>query len=67
MTISVTETPAQASARAEREKLGQPAHWVHAKPTEFKNPWPSFRNTTVGDLFEVRAVLPATGLSTNVP
>ncbi|KAJ7828021.1 Metallo-hydrolase/oxidoreductase [Mycena olivaceomarginata] len=52
MTISVTETPAQASARAEREKLGQPAHWVHAKPTEFKNPWPSFRNTTVGDFFE---------------
>ncbi|KAJ7793706.1 N-acyl-phosphatidylethanolamine-hydrolyzing phospholipase D [Mycena olivaceomarginata] len=57
MTISVTETPAQASARAEREKLGQPAHWVHAKPTEFKNPWPSFRNTTVGDFFEL---LPAT-------
>ncbi|KAF7291083.1 Zn-dependent hydrolase oxidoreductase family [Mycena kentingensis (nom. inval.)] len=24
-------------------QLGRPAHWVHSTPTEFKNPWPSWR------------------------
>ncbi|KAJ7048128.1 Metallo-hydrolase/oxidoreductase [Mycena amicta] len=41
--VTVTETPAQVAARAEREKLGKPAHWVGSTPNEFKNPWPSFR------------------------
>ncbi|KAF7291082.1 Zn-dependent hydrolase oxidoreductase family [Mycena kentingensis (nom. inval.)] len=41
--VQVVETPAQAAAREERAKLGRPAHWVHSTPTEFKNPWPSWR------------------------
>ncbi|KAJ6594813.1 beta-lactamase superfamily domain-containing protein [Mycena capillaripes] len=52
MSIQVSETPAQASARAEREKLGKPSHWVHAKPTEFQNPWDSFRSHTGKDFLE---------------
>ncbi|KAF7358026.1 Zn-dependent hydrolase oxidoreductase family [Mycena venus] len=51
--IQVSETSAQASARAEREKSGRPSHWVHAKPTEFKNPWPSFRSHTAKDFMEL--------------
>ncbi|KAJ6573482.1 N-acyl-phosphatidylethanolamine-hydrolyzing phospholipase D [Mycena vulgaris] len=52
-TIQVSETPAQASSRAEREKLGKPSHWVHAKPTQFQNPWPSWRSHGPKDFFEV--------------
>ncbi|KAJ7638070.1 beta-lactamase superfamily domain-containing protein [Mycena rosella] len=48
-TIQVSETPAQASSRAARQKLGKPSHWVHDKPTQFVNPWPSFRPHTTRD------------------
>ncbi|KAJ7187833.1 N-acyl-phosphatidylethanolamine-hydrolyzing phospholipase D [Mycena filopes] len=41
--IQVSETSTQASARVEREKLGKPSHWVHSTPTQFVNPWLSFR------------------------
>ncbi|KAJ7159066.1 N-acyl-phosphatidylethanolamine-hydrolyzing phospholipase D [Mycena crocata] len=51
--IQVLETPIQASARAEREKSGKPTHWVHAKPTQFQNPWPSFRAHTMKDFIEL--------------
>ncbi|KAJ7457882.1 N-acyl-phosphatidylethanolamine-hydrolyzing phospholipase D [Mycena latifolia] len=51
-TIQVLETSAQASARAEREKLGKPSHWVHDKPTQFQNPWPSWRSIGARDVLE---------------
>ncbi|KAJ6498742.1 N-acyl-phosphatidylethanolamine-hydrolyzing phospholipase D, partial [Mycena sanguinolenta] len=53
MSIQVSETSAQATERAEREKRGKPDHWVHSKPTEFENPWPSFRKHTAGDFLEL--------------
>ncbi|KAJ7457883.1 N-acyl-phosphatidylethanolamine-hydrolyzing phospholipase D [Mycena latifolia] len=52
-TIQVLETAAQASTRAERAKLGKPSHWVHSKPTEFQNPWPSWRKHSLKDFIEV--------------
>ncbi|KAJ6483934.1 N-acyl-phosphatidylethanolamine-hydrolyzing phospholipase D [Mycena sanguinolenta] len=53
MSIQVTETSVQASERAERENCGKPSHWVYSEPTDFQNPWPSFRQHTTGDvLFE---------------
>ncbi|KAF8176869.1 N-acyl-phosphatidylethanolamine-hydrolyzing phospholipase D [Mycena galopus ATCC 62051] len=51
--IQVSETSAQASERAEREKRGKPSHWLHSKPTEFTNPWPSFRAHTASDMFSM--------------
>ncbi|KAJ7731337.1 Metallo-hydrolase/oxidoreductase [Mycena maculata] len=51
--IQVSETAAQASARTTREKLGKPSHWVHSTPTQFQNPWPSFRATEARDFIEV--------------
>ncbi|KAJ7140844.1 Metallo-hydrolase/oxidoreductase [Mycena epipterygia] len=55
MSIQVSETTAQASASTERERLGKPSHWVHAKPTEFQNPWPSWRNVNMKDVVEMLA------------
>ncbi|KAJ7762628.1 N-acyl-phosphatidylethanolamine-hydrolyzing phospholipase D [Mycena metata] len=53
--IQVSETAAQASARAEREKLGKPSHWVHSTPTQFQNPWTSWRQSwgKASDMLEV--------------
>ncbi|KAJ7604132.1 N-acyl-phosphatidylethanolamine-hydrolyzing phospholipase D [Roridomyces roridus] len=57
MTIQVSETPAQVQARTERQKLGKPSHWVHDKPTQFDNPWPSFRYITLSDFKDVLPIL----------
>ncbi|KAJ7781189.1 Metallo-hydrolase/oxidoreductase [Mycena metata] len=46
--IQVLETSGQASARAAREKLGKPSHWLHSQPTAFHNPWPSFKQIAMG-------------------
>ncbi|KAJ7239179.1 N-acyl-phosphatidylethanolamine-hydrolyzing phospholipase D [Mycena haematopus] len=51
--IQVSETSAQASERAEREKRGKPSHWIHSTGTEFENPWPSFRKHTASDFLEM--------------
>ncbi|KAF7376897.1 Zn-dependent hydrolase oxidoreductase family [Mycena sanguinolenta] len=32
------------------EKQGKPSHWVYSEPTDFQNPWPSFRLYTTGDI-----------------
>ncbi|KAJ7502613.1 N-acyl-phosphatidylethanolamine-hydrolyzing phospholipase D [Mycena galericulata] len=58
--IQVSETPAQASARAERAKSGKPSHWVHDTPTLFQNPWPSFRKAWNDrkDWFEMASAAP---------
>ncbi|KAJ7843211.1 Metallo-hydrolase/oxidoreductase [Mycena olivaceomarginata] len=58
MSIQVSETSAQASARAERETLGKPSHWVHSTPTQFQNPWPSFRKHGMKDFLEFALVVP---------
>ncbi|KAK7001493.1 Zn-dependent hydrolase oxidoreductase family [Favolaschia claudopus] len=58
MSIQVSETPAQASAREERQKAGQPAHWLHSKPTEFHNPWPSFRSNQLPGFKDAVTMLP---------
>ncbi|KAF7326807.1 Zn-dependent hydrolase oxidoreductase family [Mycena sanguinolenta] len=50
MSIQVSETATQSSQRAEREKQGKPSHWVYSEPTDFQNPWPSFRLYTTGDI-----------------
>ncbi|KAJ7230014.1 N-acyl-phosphatidylethanolamine-hydrolyzing phospholipase D [Mycena pura] len=59
MSIEVTETAVQASARAEREKRGTPSHWVHSTPTAFRNPWPSWR-ASWGSPMDAVELLPAT-------
>ncbi|KAF8181708.1 N-acyl-phosphatidylethanolamine-hydrolyzing phospholipase D [Mycena galopus ATCC 62051] len=54
--IQVSETSAQASARAEREERGIPSHWLDSEPTGYKNPWPSFRDHNVTDVLSMVGV-----------
>jgi N-acyl-phosphatidylethanolamine-hydrolysing phospholipase D len=50
MSNSITITPAPKAVTTE-----PPDHWVGNPPTQFKNPWPSFRqNHTLADLWRVR-------------
>ncbi|KAJ7244944.1 Metallo-hydrolase/oxidoreductase [Mycena rebaudengoi] len=58
--IQVSETSAQAAERAERKKLGKPTHWMYAQPTQFQNPWPSFRPHTAKDMVEMVGAMPKT-------